>query len=177
MHNEEKDELILRLTLKSKYKWIGALLMAIFSASVIWYTYKAHTKPPESFHTERAWIFFYLFGPFFSYLFLLLTIFAINKGYIEIYNSKIIQRVFVKWLPPFERVIYFKPNEMKFKVIYENGYYNIFFYNSDKELKVFLFLARIIHSLLYKKVICIGLIPHLNCLGYFIYVIMRKVSY
>jgi hypothetical protein len=162
MYNEEKNKVILRLAPKNKYKWIGALAGAVFSMLMIWYTYKAHTKPPDSFHTIKAWILFYLFGPFFSYIFLLRTIHIINYRYVEIYSDKIIQRVFVKWLPPFERVIHFKPNEMKFKVIYNNGSYSIAFYNSDKDLEVFLSLAKILHGSLYKKVICIGINPSLK---------------
>jgi hypothetical protein len=166
MHNEEKDELILRLS-PNKYKWVAALLMAVFSTSVIWYTYKAYTKSPDSFHAIKSWEFFYLFGPFFSYLFLLITIHGINERCVEIYSDKIIQRVFVKWLPPFERIIYFKPSEMKFKVIYDNGYYCTVFYNSDKDLEVFLFLRMIFHSWLYKKVICIGTNPPVKLFGLF----------
>jgi hypothetical protein len=162
MHNEEKDELILRLARKNKYKWIGALAWTVFSILIVWYTYKAHTNPPNSFHTIKGWAFFYLFGPFFSYIFLLGTIHIINYRYVEIYNNKIIQRVFIKWLPPFERVIHFKPNEMKFKIIHNNGNYCIAFYNSDKDLEVFLSLAKILHSPLYKKVICIGINPSLK---------------
>jgi hypothetical protein len=165
MHNEEKEknELILRLALKNKYKWIGFLARTIFSMLIVWYTYKAHTNPPTSFHTIKGWAFFYLFGPFFSYLFLLITIHGANARYIEIYNNKIIQRVFIKWLPPFEKVVHFKPDEMKFKIIYYNkGYYCIAFYNSDKDLEVFLSLEKILHSPLYKKVICIGINPSLK---------------
>jgi hypothetical protein len=167
MHNEEKDELILRLTLKNKYKWIAVLIVAVGFIGTVWATYNAHTKPPDSFKT-KGWAFTYLFGPFFSYVLLLGTIYVINEGCIEIYNSKIIQKVFVKWLPPFERVIYFRPNEMKFKVIYEgNGYYLIAFYNSDKDFKIFLFLRRIFHGALYKKVIYISINPSLKLFGLF----------
>jgi membrane protein YdbS with pleckstrin-like domain len=65
MYDKEKDELMLKLA-PNKYKWIAALLMAVFSILAVWYTYKAHTKPPDSFsHNKKLGIFLLVWSVFF----------------------------------------------------------------------------------------------------------------
>jgi len=160
MNNKEKNELIVRLTLKKK--WLG-LIVTIFYIGTVWYTYKAHTHPPDIFVFKSHWAFFYFLGPVYSLLFLLLILNILNLRCIEIYNSKIIQKVAVKWLPPFERVIRFRLNEMKFKVFYNySRSYIIVFHNFNKDIYVFfIFIFSFLFFLdaLYKKIICININP------------------
>ena len=161
MNNKEKNELIIRLI--PKKKWLSGLIATILYIGLVWYTYKAHTHPPDSFMSKSNWAFFYFLGPVYSLLFLLLILNILNLRCIEIYNSKIIQKVAVKWLPPFERVIRFRLNEMKFKVFYNySRSYIIVFHNFNKDIYVFfIFIFSFLFFLdaLYKKIICININP------------------
>jgi hypothetical protein len=158
MDNKEKNELIIRLT--PKKKGLQGLIATIFYIGLVWCTYKAHTQPPDSFVTKSYWAICYFLGPIYSLVFPLLILYILNLKCIEIYNSKIIQKVAVKWLPPFETVLQFRLNELKFRVFDKSyGSYTIVFYNSNKDIYVFLLLGVLFLSILYKKVINIRINP------------------
>ncbi len=133
MNNKEKNELIARLTLKKK--WLG-LIVTIFYIGTVWYTYKAHTQPPDSFVSESRWAICYFLCPVFSLLVSLLILYILNLKCIEIYNDKIIRKVAVKWLFPFGKVLQFRLNELKFRVFDRSGVYTIVFYNSNKAIEI-----------------------------------------
>jgi len=101
---------------------------------------------------------FLFLGPVYSLLFPLAILYILNLKCIEIYNDKIIRKVAVKWLPPFETVLQFRLNELKFKVFGKSyGSYAIVFYNSNKDFYVSLLLGVLFLSILHKKVINISI--------------------
>jgi hypothetical protein len=105
------------------------LLIVLLTILVIIYTYKAFTDPLffKGVRGKRAYYIALILGIPGSITLLNLSLALFNLKYIQIYKNKIIQKSFIKWLPPFDKVVNIDQENLKIKISYSFSTYHIVF--------------------------------------------------
>jgi len=145
----------LRFTFKSLIWLVGIFFLTIGS---IYFTYKAYTDPLY-FLNDTGFLYFVdvLYLIFFltmgipgSILFVLGLMYFINLQRIEVYKDRVVQRVRIGWLPPFNQAFEYKPEQIK--VYYDSMVYHIVFSKVKNICSSFIF------QLLHFSIACNGII-------------------
>ncbi|MBX0310452.1 MAG: hypothetical protein JHC31_01385 [Sulfurihydrogenibium sp.] len=104
------------------------LLIVLLTALLIIYTYKAFTDP-SYFKKDAEWEQIYytllIFGIPISITSLILSLAIFNFKHIQVYKNKIIQKSFIKWLPPFDRSVNLDQENLKIKISFNHPVYHI----------------------------------------------------
>jgi hypothetical protein len=104
-------------------------LIVLLTILVIIYTYKAFTDPLffKGVRGKRAYYIALILGIPGSITLLNLSLALFNLKYIQVYKNKIIQKSFIKWLPPFDKVVNLDQENLKIKISYSFSTYHIVF--------------------------------------------------
>jgi len=105
------------------------LLIALSTILVIIYTYKAFTDPLffKGVSGKRLYYILLILGIPGSISLLNFSLALFNLKYIQVYKNKIIQKSFIKWLPPFDRSIDLDQKNLKIKISSGFSTYHIVF--------------------------------------------------
>jgi uncharacterized membrane protein len=120
------------VVLKNNFN-LKAILLKLFIALsmilVIFLTYKAFTDPLffKGAKGERTYYILLVLGIPSSIALLNLSLALFNLKYIQVYKNKIIQKSFIKWLPPFDKSIDLDQKNLKIKISFDSSAYHIVF--------------------------------------------------
>jgi hypothetical protein len=120
------------VVLKNNFN-LKAILLKLFIALsmilVIFLTYKAFTDPLffKGAKGERTYYILLVLGIPSSITLLNLSLALFNLKYIQVYKNKIIQKSFIKWLPPFDKSIDLDQKNLKIKISFDSSAYHIVF--------------------------------------------------
>jgi uncharacterized membrane protein len=105
------------------------LFIALLMILVIFLTYKAFTDPLFFIGAkgERTYYILLVLGIPLSIALLNLSLALFNLKYIQVYKDKIIQKSFIKWLPPFDKSINLDQKNLKIKISFDSSAYHIVF--------------------------------------------------
>jgi hypothetical protein len=105
------------------------LLIVLSTILVIFLTYKAFTDPLffKGAKGERTYYILLVLGIPSSIALLNLSSALFNLKYIQVYKNKIIQKSFIKWLPPFDKSIDLDQKNLKIKISFDSSAYHIVF--------------------------------------------------
>jgi hypothetical protein len=105
------------------------LLLTLATALIIIGTYKAFTDPLffKGVRGKQAYYTLLILGIPASIFYSGLSLALFNLKYIQVYKNKIIQKSFIKWLPPFDKSIDLDQENLKIKISYGFSTYHIVF--------------------------------------------------
>jgi len=123
--DEGYREPVATVNLRFTFKLLINLILTFIGAiAVIYLTYKAYTDPSyflnnKDFYATKYYLpFFLIMGIPGSIMCVCVLVYQINFKRIEVYKDKVVQRVHIGWLPPFNQAFEYKPEQIK---VYKSG--------------------------------------------------------
>jgi hypothetical protein len=107
------------------------LLIVLLTALLIIYTYKAFTDSSyfkKDAGWERVYYILLIFGIPISITYLILSLTVFNFKHIQVYKNKIVQKSFIKWLPPFDRSVNLDQENLKIKISFNRPFNHSMYY-------------------------------------------------
>ena len=101
-------------------RFLLKIIFVFLTIRIIYETYISYTTPMPKY-LAFYWIFYLIFGPPGSILLILVSLRFLNFKCIEVYKDKIVQRVRIGWLPPFNRSIDYEPKKIKIDLDVQPG--------------------------------------------------------